>query len=106
MKLKDKEKLLEQEIRKLAAILSARLVSVRREQLSRGRSYRVKSGECVLGGTNVVFVDKRLPLEQQVAVLIDYVVDAQFELDEAELSSLPPASQELLRSKLARLAAA
>lgn len=96
---KEKEKLLESEIRKLAEILTARSVVVRREQLSRGRSYRVKSGDCVLSGANTVFVDKRLPLEQQVSVLVDFLVDLKLDLQPEELSELPGATQDLLRGR-------
>lgn len=121
---KDQEKLLEREIHQLAEILIAREISVRREQLSRGRSYRVKSGDCVLSSTSsvisnsggdtaipltarrVVFVDKRLPLQQQVTVLLDYLVDLQFKLEEGELNKLSVNTQELLRSRLSRQAAA
>jgi CRISPR/Cas system Type II protein with McrA/HNH and RuvC-like nuclease domain len=71
-KLNAKEKQIEQEINALADVLSQRGLKVRREQLVRGRSYRVKSGECMYSGESVIFIDKRLPLEQQLSVLKEY----------------------------------
>lgn len=47
--------------------------TVRREKLARGTAFRVKSGGCLLIDQKVVFVDRRLPLEQQYGVLREYV---------------------------------
>jgi hypothetical protein len=46
--------------------------SVRREKLTRGPSYRVKSGFCKLFGEKVVFVDRQLPVKQQEAFLEEF----------------------------------
>lgn len=48
---------------------------VRRENLARGHSFRVKSGGCVLGSERYLFLDRRLPLSQQLSVLSDFLTE-------------------------------
>ena len=91
-----KEKADEQELRRLIELLAGRNLVVRREKLARGYSYRVKSGDCVLSGENLVFVDKRLPLEQQLSVIIDYLMSYRIVLDDTELEQLSRKTQSLL----------
>ena len=50
-------------------------LSVRREPLSRGHAFRVKSGHCVFQGSKLVFLDKRLPPERQIGILSELVKD-------------------------------
>ncbi len=69
-------------------ILRERGIAVRREKLSRGHSYRVKSGDCVFSGENMVFIDKRLPLEQQQSVIVDYLIDQRIAPNNEELEQL------------------
>ena len=46
---------------------------VRREKLTRGPSYKVKSGFCKLFGAKVVFIDRQLPVPQQQAFLEEFL---------------------------------
>jgi len=46
---------------------------VRREKLTRGPSYKVKSGFCKLFGAKVVFIDRQLPVSQQQSFLEDFL---------------------------------
>lgn len=91
-----KEQLEEQELNKLMRILEQRGISVRREKLSRGHSYRVKSGDCVFSGENLVFVDKRLPIEQQQSVIVDYMIERRISPDSEELQDLSTKTRSLL----------
>ena len=88
---KEKEKQRLRDFRFLSELAQKRGISVRREKLSRGYSYRVKSGECVFGGENLVFVDRRLPIEQQLAILVDYLIDSNISLlaEDAQALSTP-----------------
>ena len=68
---KDAQKEQELQFRHVARALGERGITVRREDLVRGPAFRVKSGSCVLLGQGLVFVDKRLPLPQQLTILND-----------------------------------
>ena len=70
---KDKE--LEEQFHGLAKVFEEKGIAVRREKLSRGPSFRVKSGECFLTGKKLLFVDKRLPVDQQISLLQDYLIE-------------------------------
>jgi hypothetical protein len=74
----------ESRIKNLCRVFTKRGITVRREKLARGQSYRVRSGECLFSGEKLVFVDRRLPLQQQYSVLCDYLADYRIELDEEE----------------------
>ena len=89
LKNKSKKELQEErELSRLMEILRERGIAVRREKLSRGHSYRVKSGDCVFSGENMVFIDKRLPLEQQQSVIVDYLIDQRIAPNNEELEQL------------------
>lgn len=91
---KEREKL--RDFKLLSQLAERAGISVRREKLARGHSYRVKSGECVLGGKNLVFVDKRLPIEQQLIILTDFLVDLRVEIDPEEGKQLTAATRSLI----------
>ena len=74
-------------------------VFIRREKLARGSAFRVKSGDCVLSGENMLFLDKALPVKQQLTMLIDWVMDKNLELAEEDLALLPKGTQELLTAR-------
>ena len=63
---------LEAKIRTVIGGLTEQGFVVRRENLARGHSYRVKSGGCVFVNNRVLFVDKRLPPAQQLSVLREF----------------------------------
>ncbi|OVE80151.1 hypothetical protein BVY02_01270 [bacterium J17] len=90
-----KEKQSEISVRRLVKALRNRGLEVRREPLSRGSNFRVKSGNCLLAGEKIVFVDRRLPAEQQISLLIDYVIDLDIELSEKEMEFLSPGVREM-----------
>ena len=64
---------------------------VRREKLSRGDSFRVKSGRCSFKDKNLLFIDTRLPAEQQLSILADYLATSGIKLAEDELVGFPVA---------------
>ena len=70
---------------------------MRRENLSRGSAFRVKSGNCLLSGKDLIFVDKRLPAPQQLSVLLDMAVELQLPFEEIEIGAFPAPMQALLR---------
>ena len=89
---------IEREIKRLSKIIEAKGVKVRREKLVRGHSFRVKSGACEIVGQEHVFIDKRLPTESQVAILLDAFVERNLCLEASELSELSARSKSILSS--------
>ncbi len=87
---------LEQDYRALARVLAKRGITVRRENLTCGVAYQARSGTCSLSGAQLVFVDRRLPIEQQISVLIDYCVDGKLTVGAEEVAQLAPQFRVLL----------
>lgn len=71
------EKDREAQIKRLVSILKNQGVIVRREKLTRGVSFRVKSGSCMFSGENIVFVDKRMSSEQQLSILREFCSESR-----------------------------
>ena len=86
----------ENQIRLLVKTLKGLNHEVRREKLARGDSFRVKSGTCQFSGRRLLFIDSRLPLKQQITVIIDYILDHEVMLDEQIISLLPKQTQAIL----------
>jgi hypothetical protein len=57
-------------IKELSALLSSKGISVRREKLKQGNGWRAMSGSCRLETEQIVFVDPRLSLQDQVEFLL------------------------------------
>ena len=89
----------DQQFRALRGILKRNGITVRREKLSRGHAFRVKSGDCLLTGTPYLFVDRRLPAPQQVQVLVDFLVDRQIDVSDDERGNLSNNTLALLKAK-------
>ena len=66
-------------------------LKVREEKLLREVGYRVRSGRCRVGEEEVIFLDRQLPPELQIDVLIDELADC--DLDQVYLS---PATRKIL----------
>lgn len=67
------EKECENRIRSIIKDLSSSGLIVRREKLTRGPSFKVKSGLCSLSGKKIVFLDRRLPVDQQLQMLEEHI---------------------------------
>ena len=91
----------QESIKQMSEAIEATGYTVRREKLSRGSAYRVKSAGCLFSGDKVLFVDKNLPEDQQVSVLLNYLVELNIELSEESLALLSPANQDFLKSRKA-----
>jgi hypothetical protein len=93
-----KEKEEERQVRALSSALRRQGVEVRRESLTRGHAFNVKSGGCIFSDQPHVFVDRRLPVTQQVSILVDFVLEKQLTLTDEETGNLSPSTQALLQS--------
>lgn len=72
---------------------------LRHEKLAAGRAWRVRSAGCKLDGEQVLFLDKNLPEEKQLSILIDYV--QELSLDASSLNLDLFSGEERLRLNLA-----
>src|SRR5262245_26393963 len=74
-------------------------INIRRERLASGHYYLVKSGKCAFSKLSekeqILFVDRRLSSEQQLSVLLDFIVARKLQLHSTELELLPQAQQRL-----------
>ena len=95
-----KEEREEHDIRVLCRALSARGSKVRRENLSRGSGFRTKSGDCVYYGLNTIFVDRRLPSTQQLAIVVEYFLSTNAKLSLVEFESLSSGTRKDLQGVL------
>ena len=84
-----KESISDSNIKKLQKIVQKSGVEVRRENLTRGLAFKVKSGTCQFSGKPLLFIDKRLPNEQQASVLVDYLLTRKFEVEDLDMAELP-----------------
>lgn len=91
---------IERDIKALKALFEKAGLTVRRESLSRGYSFAVRSGECTLQGSDLVFVDKRLPLENQLNILLDKVVERELDLNKMDKTSLSARTAKLLAAQI------
>ena len=85
----------EGEIRVLIRRLRDRGIEIRREKLSRGREFRVKSGTARVFGQKILFVDRALPEQQQLGILVDYIIEQRIVFTPDELSQLSPARRKI-----------
>lgn len=64
-----KDPVKEAEFSTLAGRLAEAGYKVRRESLKRGHGYRVVSGSCIAQGERLIFVDRRMSQDEQIAFL-------------------------------------
>lgn len=57
-------------IRELSRLVEMHGVIVRREKLKQGPGWKVSSGTCRAGEKNFIFVDRRMPQEEQLSFLL------------------------------------
>jgi len=84
----ERERVLWEELKTVAQGLGIR---VREERLLREVGYRVRSGACRVRDTNLVLLDRGLPLSAQIEVLVDVLAGRSI-----ETVYLSPAARRLL----------
>jgi len=87
-------------IRQLGKLFEKNGVEVRREKLCSGPAFKVKSGNCFFSGKNLIFVDKRLPADQQLSVLCEHLAEADFDFSEGDLEGLPVQARDILSERI------
>ena len=94
-----KERVADKQLKILGSLFEKRGITVRRERLSRGPGYRVKSGGCHLTGNGYLFIERRMPSDHQLSLLVDYFVDLGFAAEDSELDGFSPKIRKLLSSQ-------
>ncbi len=59
----------ESQIKLLVAALATKGYSIRRERLKQGHGWKTVSGACRLSGDRILFVDRKMPLDEQLLFL-------------------------------------
>jgi len=75
-------------IKELSAVLAQAGLVVRREKLKQGFGWRALSGVCLLGQDRLLFVDRKLPQDEQISFLINKIVQGEVKLIESKVPSL------------------
>ena len=75
--------------RGLALVLDRAGYQVRRERLKQGCGWKVVSGSCRSINDHLIFVDKKLPQDDQITFLLSKISNLGLKLDEAQLQELP-----------------
>lgn len=88
--------------RKLVEALKSGGYTVRREELKQGPGWRVVSGACRFHADTVIFVDRRLTQEDQIAFLVSQMVNRNLTVSEETLAELPEEFAATLRAALLR----
>ena len=91
--------------KELASLLTAAGYDVRREELKTGHGWKVMSGSCRLEAQKLIFVDKKLPQDEQIAFLVGIINELKLQVPDERKASLPEKVRVLL-SSIAVLAAA
>jgi len=76
----------EKSLNALSAVLQQVGIEVRREKLKQGHGWKVLSGACKFHNKNVLFVDRRMPVDDQLAFLTSKVISLNISLPEGILS--------------------
>ena len=92
-KSKDKEKAQSREkeslLNELACILNSSGFRVRREKLKQGHGWRAVSGSCRVMSDKMIFLDRRLPHDEQIDFLVDRIAESQIQISSEQIQALP-----------------
>jgi hypothetical protein len=82
--------------KQLAEAMLSQGYAVRREELKQGHGWKVASGSCRLDQQKLIFVDRKLPQDDQIAFLTQRMTNAGVRLSDEQLASLPEKVQQML----------
>ena len=75
--------------RELSQILAESGHTVRREQLKQGHGWKVVSGVCRADQASMIFVDRRMPQDDQIAFLSSRISSLKLSISKEHLIKLP-----------------
>ena len=76
-------------IKNLSKILSLNNFKLRREQLKQGSGWRAISGQCRVDQEQFIFLDSRLPQDDQISFLVGKILELEMQVDQETLSDVP-----------------
>lgn len=82
----------------LAKIIEVKGFKVRREELKAGPGWRASSGACRARTDRLIFVERRLPQDEQLNFLLATALELGLVFSAEELAELPEATQHVLIS--------
>lgn len=82
----------------LAKLIEVKGFKVRREELKAGPGWRASSGACRARTDNLIFVERRLPQDDQLNFLIATAIEMGLVFSAEEMADLPEATREVLSS--------
>ena len=75
--------------KELAGFLTSAGFDVRREELKQGPGWKVMSGACRYEAQKLVFVDKKLPQDEQISFLLGKIVELKVQVPDQKKDGLP-----------------
>ncbi|NDC36781.1 MAG: hypothetical protein EBZ48_01880 [Proteobacteria bacterium] len=84
--------------RSLVGVIQSHGYAVRREDLKQGHGWKAASGFCRLDQQKIIFVDRKLPQDEQITFLIQGISSAGLYPSEQQLESLPEKIREMLHA--------
>ena len=85
--------------KELIRIANSAGYQVRREKLKQGYGWKVISGFCRLEERKLIFVDQRLPQDEQIAFLVQRIKSAGILITAEMMGGLPPRIQKMLQGE-------
>lgn len=86
--------------RSLTTILSDAGYTIRREELKRGSGWSATSGACIHQQTPHLFVDRRLTQDDQIAFLVERMIEYKVVPTDEQLIEFPEVIQNQFRSEI------
>jgi hypothetical protein len=100
--LQEQAKTKDQLIRALSAILENAGLQVRREKLKQGHGWRAVSGTCRLATEKFIFLDRKLPLEEQIDFLLERINQSKIDISAEMLIGVSPELVERVTMSMSR----
>ncbi len=92
-------------LKALHELLTSAGYKVRREELKRGPGWKVVSGSCMAEGVKMIFVDRQMTLDDQLAFLLAKVHQLDVPVTEDCLAKIPERMRSALNSDAICIAA-
>lgn len=87
-------------INMLSSILDDAGFHVRREKLKQGYGWKVLSGSCCLERQDLIFVDRRLPQDEQLSFIVSKIIALKIDIKPESLLGLPEKLVNQLKSQV------
>ena len=97
---RDKDPKKEELFEQLVSVLESLGISVRRAELKSGAGWKVLSGSCRVHEQAIIFIDRRMPQDEQISLLVERLVILKSQIPKELLEQLPAKIVEALYPEL------